>query len=253
MSTRVKWSIPATIQADVQYNHIRLYRSNAEQSAQETSGYELKKEIDIQTGGVYNLYVDDDTTDNGKSKYYYIRFYKSVQLTESDIYLTFFEITPRELRIINQAITFMPTKLQGVLVQEDYRAGMRLAIDHFNVVPPITQYTIDSYPYYGYELFLSLGTAIYTVLYKYLYISFKDFTHSDSGLSFTVARGEKMTAAVDKIMGIYNSLIKPAKMDLMSEIQMGSGLGTFQLPISMGGRISAGLLNVLDIFNHFSA
>jgi len=42
-------------------------------------------------------------------------------------------------------------------------------------------------------------------------------------------------------------------MDLMSEIQMGSGLGTFQLPISMGGRISAGLLNILDIFSHFSA
>ena len=248
------FTVPDDIKADTQYNKIKLYRAFHENDPQgiiPTLNYVEIKEVDISSGGAYTTYIDDDTDKNSRNLFYYVRFWKSVELIESYVELTFFEVTPRELRIIRDIKNFMPQKLLGILVQEDYRHGIRMAIQAFNTQPPLTGYDITSFPYEGYELFLGLGSTVFTIFKKYLYISFKDFNHSDSGLSFNVDRAPKMMVAVDNLMGIYNPLMKTAKLDLMSDVQTGMGLGTFQMPLG-GGRIAAGILDVLDIFTRLS-
>ena len=61
-----------------------------------------------------------------------------------------------------------------------------------------------------------------------------------------VDRGAKINQALQIIGNIYTQYLPLVKLDFSD--QFPTGVGTIQLPLSMGGVVSRGLLNVLDIF-----
>jgi hypothetical protein len=61
-----------------------------------------------------------------------------------------------------------------------------------------------------------------------------------------IDRGAKMQAAMEVIGKVYTQYLPLIKLDFAWDSPM--GVGTVSLPISMGGNVSRGLLNVLDIF-----
>jgi hypothetical protein len=90
-----------------------------------------------------------------------------------------------------------------------------------------------------------MNAQITVCMLKYLGIGIRDFSYSDMGLSLNIDRGEKIRNAMKDIMDFYNKIFELAKMNFMSQ---GVGVGTLQLPISIGGNLNRGLLNILDIF-----
>jgi hypothetical protein len=61
-----------------------------------------------------------------------------------------------------------------------------------------------------------------------------------------IDRGAKMKDAMAEISKVYTQYLPLVKLDFAWDSPM--GIGTVSLPISMGGNVSKGLLNVLDIF-----
>jgi len=243
MAVKIYWSIPEEIKSSEDYSKVRIYRSLNEQK-----DYDLLDTIDLVVPGsdVYTTSYEDTTPEASTDKFYYIRFYNPTADIESKIYITFFEITPREARLIEGIKKWMPDVLLKRLDDQDYRAGLKLGILNFNTFPPLTHFTIDDFPY-DYENFLIIGSVIFTVLTKYLNISFKDINFSDSGLSLPIDRGSKMMAAVEKMQNMYNTMMKAVKMNFVTP---GTGIGTLSLPISMTGRISSNLMDIMNIFTH---
>jgi hypothetical protein len=90
------------------------------------------------------------------------------------------------------------------------------------------------------------GAQITTLISRFLAVSIRDFSYSvPGGVTLAIDRGEKINNAIDKILTIYNDVLKPTKFDFVSGED---GLGTFQLPLSLGGMISRGVLNLLNVF-----
>ena len=61
-----------------------------------------------------------------------------------------------------------------------------------------------------------------------------------------IDRGAKINQAMEIIANTYTQYLPLVKLDFAAESPM--GLGTIQLPLSMGGQISRGILSILDIF-----
>ena len=127
----------------------------------------------------------------------------------------------------------------------DVITALRWAVNDFNVANPETDFTIDGFPP-NYEQFIITGAELWILHQKFLKVAIRDFLYSDMGLSLTVDRGAKIKDAQQDLMASYNSLIAQAKFNFISQ---GVGLGTVPLPISVGGSLNRGVLNILDIFN----
>jgi len=244
MSVKIIWTIPSEYAADITWDKIRIYRSDTEQS-----GYVLLDTINSNTPNYVTEYTDVSAGAD-RSKYYLIRLYKTATNTESKFFLTLFELTPRELRLVNQlrdmlgtVVTTDPTTLTS-MSDEALASGIKLALGYFNAYPPPTTFTIDNFPY-DYEMLLLYAAQIMTLLNKYLGLSITDFNYNDNGLSLNLDRGAKVNQAIQNSTAWLNSLFALAKLEFAP---MGMGVGTLQLPISMGGQLSRGISNILDIF-----
>jgi hypothetical protein len=244
MSTKIFWLIPDEIAQASNYDRIHIYRSDQEQT-----GYVLLADI---VSGVpsYVATYEDSSAGNGRDKYYLIRFYDSTAPVETKYYLTFFELTPREMRLVNtlkgmlgSVVITDPTSLVR-FTDDELIAGLTLALQYFNVYPPITSFTIDDFPK-DYEVILIYGAQITTLLNKYLGLAITDFSYSDNGLSLNLDRGAKVNTAIQNSMNWYNQLIGIAKLEFAFT---GEGLGSLQLPVGIGGNLSRGISNLLDVF-----
>ena len=241
-TTQLFWDIPAEILNSQTFDKIRIMRHNQEQG-----DYSQVALIESKSNGIWvNSYVDG-SAGNGTDKYYLIKFNDSIAGNDTQYYLTFFPLTPRELRLIEWLKGWLPATMMSNTSQETYRTALKYALSNFNVYPPETNFTIDSFPT-DYEGLLIMSAQITFCMYKYLGVGIKDFNYSDMGLSLTIDRGEKIRNAMKDVLEYYNKLLELAKMNFM---HMGVGLGTSQLPVGVGGNLGRGAMNILDIFQSF--
>lgn len=208
---------------------------------------EVISEIPAKSNGVWTTTWTDPTIDiTAKDSYYYIvKYVYTDKSHESKFYLTIKSLTPKEQRLIHHLKNWLSPWMTNCLSDDDLRAGFLFAIQSLNVITPVTYFNIESLPA-NLESVALVGAAIFALMYKYLGIAFTDVSYSDSGVSMTIDRGGKIQNAIDKATTYYNSLINQAKYQFMPT---GAGIGTIPMTISLGGRMSGSLLNVLNVFN----
>lgn len=244
-NVEINWVVPADIQTagTAFYDQIAIYKS-----ASENTGYTLLISVSSKDpfANFITSYIDTTTPSLNKDEFYYlIQFSKtSAPAFQSKYFPTYFSLTPRELRLTTQLKSYLSTFIASKLSDEDLRQGFQLALQAFNILPPITGFTIDDFPR-EYEPLLIAGAQIYSLLFRYLSIAITDFSYSDQGLSLNIDRGAKIKTAVDQLLANYNGLVTTAKMEFAFT---GEGLGTIQLPIGLGGNIGRGILNIADLF-----
>ena len=207
----------------------------------------VKSEIVSQVAGVWVTRWSDPTSvlASKDSIYYLVRYYDTSHDLESKFYLTFKTLSPKEQRLVNMIRSWVTPWMSTCLTDDDIRAGIVLAMNAINIYPPTTSFSLNSFPT-NMESLLIPGAAIFTLMFKYLGVAFTDISYNDNGLSLAIDRGAKVKTAIDTTMGYYNQLLAISKMEYAYG---GSGVGTIQLPISIGGNLNKGILNVFDIFS----
>lgn len=239
----IEWLVPAEIVPLIStYTKIRMYKST-----QENSGYTLLDTFDSQASGQFiTSYVDTTALDSQRNCFYYlITYYDPIGLKETKWFLTFYQFTPREQRLIDQVKSAVSPFIACKMTDSDFRAGLVLALQWYNTYSPQTNFTFQNFPFI-HEPLLIYGAQISTLLIKYLSVAITDFNYSDMGLTLTLDRGAKIKQAIDNVMNMYNQMLFFAKIESAFDA---TGVGTLQLPVSIGGNLSSGLLNILDIFN----
>lgn len=205
-------------------------------------------EISSQYNGVWVSNWTDPTIDiRMKDCYYYIVKYVTANKDyESKFYLTRKSLSPKEQRLVNHLKNWLSPWLTNCLTDDDLRAGIVFALESLNIKSPVTRFTIESLPQIL-ESTLMVGSAIYSMMYKYLGIAFTDVSYSDNGVSITIDRGAKIQNAIDKATAYYDKLIDVAKLHY---IQPGVGIGSIPLNISLGGRLPGNIMGALsNLFN----
>lgn len=205
-------------------------------------------EINSQVNGAWvNKWIDPTIDIREKDRYYYIIKYVIADKTyESKFYLTRKSLTPKEQRLVNYLKGWLSNWLTNCLTDDDIRAGMVFALQSLNIKSPVTYFTIETLPPIL-ESVLMTGSAIFTMMHKYLGLAFTDVSYSDNGVSVTIDRGGKVQTAIDKAMTYYDKLIDVAKLHY---IQSGVAVGSINLQVSLGGRMPSNLMGSLaNIFN----
>jgi len=238
--TEVQWVPPCTLGPE--YTKSRILRSN-----QENGDYRLVGEIDgIVNNSAITKFVDP--TGDRRNHFYIVRFVDPATLAEmNDYVLGFFPPTPREKRLRNWIVDFLPLVMKEEITDENIVQAIRYSIYLYNNIPAFTCFTVDTLPLCD-EPFIILGAQVWLLYLKYLNLSIRDFSYSDMGLSLNIDRGAKMKQAIDDLNKQYLEYVRPAKWKYTPQ---GVGLGTVPLPISLGGNLNRGLLNVLDLLNSF--
>lgn len=235
---KVHWTIPREIEERTDIDSLYVYRS-----PYENYGYEKIDTLPYSADKPTKSFFDAD----GDRRYsYLVTFYSSAEQYESAYHLTYFRPTPKEAKLIEQIRRATPQVIQDTMNSEDYLNGLKLAVQIFNNYPPQTFFSLEGFPR-GAEFFL-IGLGQLTALTsRFLPLSIRDWRYSEpGGVVMDINRGEKIQAAMEIITKTYTQYLPLVKLDYSAEFSM--GLGTVQLPISMGGVVSRGLLNVLDIF-----
>ena len=229
-----KWTIPKEVSDRTDVDTVRVFKSSAEDT-----GY--VKIADIP----YPLQHYNDV-DGTRNQHYLVTFANSVGLYESCYHLTYFMPTPKQARLIEQIRRAMPKVIQDTMTDEDYLNGLNLSVQIFNVYPPQTYFTLENFSAQHEYFLVGLG-QLTALASRFLPLSIRDWRYSEpGGIVMDIDRGYKINQAMEIIANTYTQYLPLVKLDFASESPM--GLGTIQLPLSMGGVISRGLLNVLDIF-----
>ena len=214
-------------------------------AAQSYSGLYKSQFASQASGSWVTLWTDTTVPLSDKDGYFYlVRYYNSATDTESKFYLTFKALNPRELRLVTMLKSWITPWVSSIITDDDLRAGLVLGLNALNLYPPTTSFTVSNCPTAMEPLWVT-GSAIFTLMYKYLGVAFTDLSYSDNGLTLTVDRGAKMKTASDAALAYYNQLLSLVKMDYAYG---GSGVGTISMPLSLGGKLSANLLSILDMF-----
>jgi hypothetical protein len=135
--------------------------------------------------------------------------------------------------------------LSAMLTEDDIQAGLWLGLKAFNLYPPQTSFTIANLPP-DLEPLVLMMAAMFALVQRYVPVSITDLSYSDNGLSLSIDRGSKVKTAIDMINAFVDKYILPYKWNYAP---MGSGFGSIPIPLSLGGKMTAQLLNILDIFN----
>jgi hypothetical protein len=240
----IAWNIPIEIKEKWNVAKVNIYRSN-----KLNEGYEFIQSLDVVNNEIPTEYKDP----NGKRDYYYLVTFVSAppESKESNYHLTYFYPNPNELRYIYILKSSIPDYLKtntviGEFTDYDYLTGLNLGLQYFNSYPPLTYFTLNNFPR-QYEYIL-IGTALmFTVVCKYLPVSARDWTYSEpGGVTMQYDRGSKFQTAFDMIQKMFSQYIMLIKMDL--SIDNVQGFGTIPLPLSLGGVIPQGVLNILNLF-----
>jgi len=183
-----------------------------------------------------------DPTGN-RSMFYLVKYFSPTRGTETDPVLGFFPLTPKELRLTSWVEAWLPDILVPDLNEQTYSLAFRFSLSAFNVHPPETNFSLDSFPG-NYEQYLVMGAQVNIALNKYLRLSIQDYSYNDMGFSMTIDRGSKMAKAAEAIGKEYQASIAMAKWNFTP---MGIGLGSVPMGISMGGTANRNMMNVMDI------
>jgi hypothetical protein len=246
-ATTILWNVPQEIASRTDINKIKIWRSQTS----ENDGYTLLNTIDTGAGAnMVTSYID--ATLPTRSAFYLVTFATITGPTtdfESNYNTTYYYPLPRELRLIESIRRSMPDVISkcGIgLNDSDYMVGLRLALGIFNSYPPETYFNLKNFPA-SHEYFLIGLASLTTLASRFLPISIRDWAYSEpGGVVMTVDRGAKINQALQVIGQVYTQYLPLVKLDFSD--QLPTGVGTIQLPLSMGGVVSRGLLNVLDIF-----
>lgn len=231
----VKWSIPQEILKRTDIDHVNIWRSDCE-----NSGY---TKIDF-VPYTQTWYVDPD---GHRGQYYLVTFQNAANSWESHWHITYFPPNPHEAYMLDQIRRATPKIIQDMMTDEDYLNGLTLAVQIFNTYPPETGFCLSNFPRTHEAYLIGLG-QLTSLASRYLPLSIRDWRYSEpGGIVMDINRGEKISQAMELISKVYTQYIPLMKMDFAWDSPM--GVGTIQLPMSMGGSISRGLLNILDVMN----
>ncbi len=239
----IKWNTPLEIKQRNDIDLIKVFKSK-----KENYEYSLLASIPTTPNNIIEEYKDPE----GRRDYFYlVTFNSTVNNYESSYHITYFYPLPSELRMITILKGMMPDVLKtnrffNSLNDFDYLVGLKLALGYFNTYPPQTNFTLENFPK-RYEFFLFGISLMFLIISKYLPISVKDWNYSEpGGVSMSIDRGSKFNTALEIINKSITSYLPLLKMDLASDFV--AGAGTIPLPLSLGGVIPQGVMNVLDIF-----
>jgi hypothetical protein len=237
MAEEVRWILPQGLTAN--YSKLIVSRSNSENGP-----YVAAHQMDtVQNGIAITSWFDPA---GQRNLFYIIDFLDPVTTQKfSDYALGFFPLTPKEKRLVQYITGWIPDIFKKDITEFDISLALKLALNHFNIYPPETNFNLASFPR-SYEQYLIMGAQINLALLKYLKVSIRDFSYSDMGFSINIDRGTKIGKAAEDLNNIYNGTIERAKWNF---IHQGLGMGSIPLNISIGGSLNRGLLNVLDIMN----
>lgn len=245
----IKWSVPSVIAKRGDIDFVKIWRSQ-----NENRDYVVIDEIPYTTtNGVFSPNTNPATAAacyndaaGSSALFYLVTFVSTISVYESPWHITYFPPTPSEARLIEQIRRATPQVIQDMMTDEDYLNGLVLAVQIFNTYPPETTFTLSSFPR-SHTAFL-IGLAQLTALTsRYLPLSIRDWSYSEpGGVVMAIDRGAKINQAMDIIAKVYTQYLPLVKLDFSWDSPM--GIGTISLPLSMGGSVSRGLLNVLDIF-----
>jgi hypothetical protein len=243
-ATTILWNVPQEIASRTDVDKIKIWRSQTS----ENDGYSLLATIDTGSGSsIVTSYID--ATLPTRTAFYLVTFVSTSATFESNYNTTYYYPLPRELRLIEAIRRSMPDVISkcGIgLNDSDYMVGLRLALGIFNSYPPETYFNLNNFPA-SHEYFLIGLASLTTLASRFLPISIRDWAYSEpGGVVMTVDRGAKINQALQVIGQVYTQYLPLVKLDFSD--QLPTGVGTIQLPLSMGGVVSRGLLNVLDIF-----
>jgi hypothetical protein len=236
--TEIRWHVPDEIDTSV-YTRVRIYRSDYEQFH-----YQMIDEVDATPGGeLVERYIDSAGNDR---QFYIVYFFNPTTKTQyPDFILGYHVPSVRERRLVEtQILGWIPNVLRDTdLSEAEIFSCLQLSMNSFNVYPPETNFSFNSFPR-AYEQFLVHLARINILMLKYPKLAIRDFSYSDMGLSLNVERGSKLVQGIQDLDKAYREDLKLVKWNFTD---MGVGLGTVPLPISFGGQISRNALNVLDI------
>lgn len=249
MSTKISWTIPVSIQGAANYDQIQIYRSSSE-----VTPFSLIDTIPSGVASCPPVFVTsytDNTAGNDRNQYYGVRFYDSVGMVQSNFVPSFLELTPKESRLVytlremlGSVLTSDP--LTGVqFTDQQLLIDIELALNAFNIYPPVTSFTIENFPS-DYEVMLMYLAQMFALVNKYLGLSINDYNYNDNGIALNIDRGAKINTAIANVQKIVNDLLAIIKLEFAFQ---GESIGTLQLPVGIGGAISRGVSNILDVFN----
>jgi hypothetical protein len=240
---RVRWTVPKEIALRADIDAIRIFRSSSEDT-----GYAQVDEVPSGSGA--NVITSYSDIGGNRGYYYLVVFLANTTPFESCFNTTFFDPTPRESRLIGAIKRATPDIIKdsptSTMTDEDFLSGLTLAVQIFNCYPPQTDFSLNDFPR-EHEFFL-VGLGQLTALANsFLPISIRDWRYSEpGGVTMELDRGAKINQALEIIANVYTQYLPLVKLDFASDFPV--GVGTIQLPLSMGGIVSRGILNILDIF-----
>jgi hypothetical protein len=235
---KVHWTVPREIEQRADIDTVRIYRSPCE-----NYGYVKIDDIPYTQAKPTKEFFDSSGT---RRDFYLVTFVASTTGYESAYHITYFRPSPKEAKLIDQIRRATPQVIQETMTSEDFLNGLRLAVQIFNAYPPQTAFTLEGFPRNAEFFLIGLG-QLTSLTSRFLPLSIRDWRYSEpGGIVMDINRGEKIQAAMEIITKTYTQYLPLVKLDYSAEFSM--GLGTVQLPISMGGVVSRGLLNILDVF-----
>jgi hypothetical protein len=247
-NTIIYWRIPPEIQEEIDqarsqglpdpYIGVNLYRSQFEDgdyTKLNTDPIPLSR----------TEYEDVQVPVSSKDGFYYLVRFVRPDNSETIYYLAYTKPSPRELRLCTLLRNMLSPFLSSMLTDDDILAGLQLGLRAFNLYPPQTSFTIANLPS-DLEPLVLMMSAMFAFIQRYVPVAITDLSYSDNGLSLSIDRGTKVKTAIDMINAFVDKYILPYKWNYAP---MGSGFGTIPIPLSLGGKMTAQILNILDIFN----
>lgn len=242
LKTIVYWTIPEEISNELAQNNnayigVNLYRSSFEDGAYEKLN---ENPISLQILTYEDVQVPITVKD---SFYYLIRFVRPDN-SESKYYIAYTQLSPKELRLGQQLRNTLSSFISCSLSDADIAAGLQYGLKIFNEIPTKTYFKLSLLPPTLEPIILTLS-ALFAFMNKYIPVAFTDFTYSDNGLTLTYDRGTKLKNIMEEMNKFIDKYIAPFKWNYTG---MGSGLGTIPLPLSLGGKMSGQLLEILNLY-----
>jgi hypothetical protein len=248
-STTVEWVIPTEYASDSQWDTIQVYGSS------DAMTFTLLASIPSGIANTPPAFVTtyNDTSIQNPWTYYGIKLFNSVGGNSSHWIIAFASPSYIEMQLVTQLRDMLGTTLStdpttGIeFTDNQLLAGIQLGLNAFNIYPPVTCFTLDNFPQ-EYVVILLYLAQLFTLINKYLGMALNDFSYNDNGLSLNIDRGARINTAVSQVQTLINNLLAITKLEFAF---MGESVGTLQLPVGIGGVISRGVSNLLDVFNSF--
>lgn len=254
MSVTISWNTPYPILQNPDLKYINIYQGTDENKL---SSYEVIAKIDRWINNDLEKEIDTYTVENGTDNLFYFVRYSDEQNNLSKILLTNFELSPKELRWVENLRSMLdPIICSSILADgtmrplsdSDLMLGIRMALDYFNNYSPVTDFTFANFPKGGgYEYLILMLSCYFALMSKFVGLSLRDFSYSDNGLSLNQSWGPAVKNAMDQIMAIINPLMQRSKIEFSDGLA--TGLGSTNWAVGVNGRMST----PPEIFNIINA